>query len=173
MHLNEIHPRDSLNRHYVIGIVSSVVVIVACILSLAWWQSTRQAQMARAVERVYYTTDDGKTLFVDAVGKACPFDHEGEQAYRAYVFRCGNTGKLFTAYVEQLDEGARARVAELSATTQPARRDEIERVIQEGRLVRRPGETEWVKAQSEQGEAITAPTCADGEVKNLQPVFPG
>jgi hypothetical protein len=39
----------------------------------------------------FYSDDDGKTYFVDSVKKAAPFNHNGKEAVRAYLFRCGST----------------------------------------------------------------------------------
>ena len=39
----------------------------------------------------FYSDDDGKTFFVDSVKKATPFRHNGKDAVRVYLFRCGST----------------------------------------------------------------------------------
>jgi hypothetical protein len=39
----------------------------------------------------FYSDDDGQTFFVDEIGKVTPFTHNGKQAVRAYVFKCGST----------------------------------------------------------------------------------
>src|SRR5688572_29373670 len=158
------HAREGLNKHWIIGIVAALALIVGSVFVLASWRKAERTPPAAPLRQVFYTTDDGKTWFADDSRKVYPFDRNGQQAYRAYVFKCGPNGKPFTAYVEQLDEATRAKVAELNAqaTTRPAQ-EQIDGVIQNGRLVKRPGEGEWVDAQSEAGDAVTSPTCPDGE----------
>ena len=169
----EVHPRESLNRHWITGTIVALVVIGGSIAVLAAWHKSQRTPPAAPLQQVFFTTDDGQTWFADDAKKVYPFDRDGKQAYRAYVFKCGPNGKPFTAYVEQLGESARTKVGEMAAAaaTQPSN-DQLELVIQAGRQVRRPGETEWVDAQSEAGDAITTPTCPEGADTEVIPVFP-
>ena len=41
--------------------------------------------------RGFYSDDDGQSFFLDAIGRETPFKHNGKDAVRAYVFRCGST----------------------------------------------------------------------------------
>jgi hypothetical protein len=50
----------------------------------------------------YYSVDDGATFFVDDSNKIPPFKHEGKDAVRAHVFRCGS-GEPFVGYLEMYD----------------------------------------------------------------------
>jgi hypothetical protein len=44
-------------------------------------------------DKACYTDDDGKTWFVDSAYKVVPFDHDGNQAFRALVFTYANASK--------------------------------------------------------------------------------
>jgi hypothetical protein len=169
----EVHPRQSLNKHWIIGIIAALILIVASMVLLANWRKEATAPGAVPLKQVYFTDDDGQTWFADDATKVYPFDHGGKQAYRAYVFKCGESGKPFPAYLEQIKEETRTKIADLRAnpSTQPSP-DQIERAIQGGRQVRKPGTEEWIDAQSEAGEAITTPTCPDNPEGEVFPVFP-
>ena len=46
--------------------------------------------------KAYFTIDDGKTWFSDDINKVPPFDKDGKQAVKAYVYECPG-GKPFVS----------------------------------------------------------------------------
>lgn len=85
----------------------------------------------------YFTTDDGTTCFVASLTKIPPFDHDGKEAVRDFVYSC--------------DEGKHRWVAYLGKYT--AKEKEA---IESGRmkaddatmLVKAPGSNEWIPQSS-------------------------
>jgi hypothetical protein len=128
-----------------------------------------------AVASAYYSTDDGQSWFVEDRAKIPPFEHQGKPAYRAYVFKCGENGKPFVAYLERFAEPARTELANRNpgapsggagagAGAGAALNDAIE--------VKQPGAGEWVKLTSTRGAQAVAPRCAEAAGDVPQPVLP-
>src|SRR5439155_23406719 len=98
---------------------------VVAVLAASTWSSHRAAPSG-PITRGCFSDDDGKTYFADDVYKAYPFDHNGKQAYRAYVYRAGS-GTPFVGYLGR--EG--------------------------GMEVKKPGGAKWVPLTGPAGSAIT------------------
>ena len=67
-------------------------------LLLIFWQACGGSGKP-GVGKSYYSIDDGKTFFVDDSNKIPPFKHEGKDAVRAHVFKCGSNPP-FVGYLE-------------------------------------------------------------------------
>jgi hypothetical protein len=115
------------------GIAAAVVVaaIVAVIVEI----NANRRGYPTAVFLSYYSVDDGKTYFTDRADLIPPFDHNGQQAVRAYVYKCD--GKPFVGYLERF--GAEAHAAILSGKP-------VDNYLRFGREIKRPGDATWVKS---------------------------
>jgi hypothetical protein len=80
----------------------------------------------------YYTDDDGKTFFAASSANVPPFDHNGQQAVRAYVFKCG--GQQFVGYLERFTPRYHDAVVAHGETPESVRF---------GREIKNPGEAKW------------------------------
>jgi len=115
--------------------------------------------------KAFFTTDDGKTLFVDSIMKLPPFDKDGRQAVRAHVFECNGqraVGYLSCYRAEALKALADARAAK-AAGKPPPNPQALSAVGTVGLLVKKPGNFPWVS----QADAATATSvrvfrCPDG-----------
>lgn len=54
----------------------------------------------------YYTDDDGRTTFTGDINLLAPFDHNGKQAVKAHVFKCGD--KTIVAFLSRYSAGAKS-----------------------------------------------------------------
>lgn len=81
-----------------------VTVLVMAGLAAGVWYLTRSTEYA-APTKAFYTVDDGQNLFKDDVNRVTPFDHEGKQAVKAYVYTCDGGKTRFVAYLERMPEG--------------------------------------------------------------------
>lgn len=151
--------RDTLNQRPALA-AGLMVGFIA--LAAVFWFYTRDRSHTAATE-AFYSDDDGKTYFVDDFQKLAPFDRNGKVALRAYVFRCG-TEAPFVGYLARYPEATKAKIADLrKRPTDPAAQAELGQLIASAE-VRKPGQTNWVAAGSNDGEAITAaPQCKDGK----------
>ena len=158
--------RKMLNQRPAIGVVAAVGMFVIAGMVLLVWASTRGTP--GRVGQVYYSDDDGKTYFADSVDRIYPFDHDGKQAYRAYVYQCGN-GQPFIGYLARYNEAAVARLGELKGKESDANvAAEIAQVRATGIDVKRPGDAQWTPLFGAAGEAIAQhPICPDGSTAKL------
>lgn len=159
--------RETLNRN---ASVTMTVVGVVTLLLVIWIVIQLWPGAPRGVgNQQFYTADDGQSFFRDSASKPPPFDYNGQQAVRAYVYECN--GKRFVGYMLRFTPEAHKLFAE-----QIARGDvpaQTEYVVGASNVeVKKPGQTEWVKlsAPNDQLLKATQVTCPDGSF--AEPVIP-
>src|SRR5688500_13766950 len=81
-----------------IGVLVSVIAVAVV---MAFASAKKQEHNVEVRSGVWFTTDDGKTLFTDNARKLPPFDHYGKPAYRAYVYTCDGGKTQFVAFLER------------------------------------------------------------------------
>jgi hypothetical protein len=123
----------------------------------------------RASTNAYYTTDDGKTVFLDDLSRVPPFDHEGKPAYRVWMFTCDGGKTKFPGYLERYSPEAKKRLdaAVASASAQPTSADSHAHPAGVGPAdieVRKPGEgNPWVsRANMAEAIKVTNVRCPNG-----------
>ena len=89
--------RDKINRNPAQTAAITAAAIVLALLFI-FWQACGFGGGGGA-GKSYYSVDDGKTFFIDDANKIPPFKHEGKDAVRAHVFKCGD-GQPFVGYLE-------------------------------------------------------------------------
>lgn len=147
--------RESLNKRP--RIAGGVAIVLLAIAVGAFALSLRGPANAT---KAYFSSDDGKTFFVDDTTKMVPFDHNGASAYRAVVYKCGN-GDPFVSYLIRYSDAAKTKIAQLASD--PGAVGEITQVKASGTEVKKPGESQWVAVGSQKGEQISQhPSCPDG-----------
>lgn len=146
-----------------------VVVIAAAAIAVSVISMFIQAsgQHRKPTAKAFFSCDDGKTWFKDDASKAFPFQHGGKPAYRAEIFRCGQTE--FCAYLESLPENVKEGVDAVSdglarAAALQSASDQI--------LLKRPGDTVWVSPGEKNYAAITTPVCPDDTKQAVTAVNP-
>lgn len=151
--------REALNKNK--GVAATVSAVVLCgAVALMIWENTGSGPTR--ITKAYYTVDEGKTWFVDDANKMAPFDHDGQQAYRADLFK-DSSGKKFVGFLERYTDKAKARVAQLRAKPVSEQNpSEIGAIANAGLEVRRPGDTKWVPMTAPQGVAVTNVEGSDG-----------
>jgi len=96
------------------------------------------------IKYAFYSDDDGQSYFRDDVNKLFPFDHNGKQAYRAYIFHTGG-GKPFVGYLERINDNAMAKLRSLQSQPQtPEGVTQIDLVRAAGLEARTPGAIQWL-----------------------------
>jgi hypothetical protein len=140
------------------------VILGVGILAIAYslWSNRRDAQLAGPVGRVYFSDDEGKSYFADDVMKQFPFDHNGRQAFRAYVYQCGESGKPFIGLLGRQASGS-----------DPSPKPPDPRYPSDNRSapiqVKKPGDTKWVPFTSPEGQKLIAALCPDGRPEAVLP----
>jgi len=154
--------RETLNKNQTLTTGATIAIIVIAIGVIVWQMLPERAP--RIVTKSYYTNDDGKTWFEETSDKIVPFDKDGEEAVRAHLFRCGENGEKFVGYLEKLDPKVKSRVDEFQAN--PSNRGRVmpgqAEVEDNGRLVKRPGDKNWIPENNPMAARITTIKCKDG-----------
>jgi hypothetical protein len=123
----------------------------------------------------YFTTDDGKTWFADDVKKVPPFDKDGKQAVRAYVYRCAG-GEPFISHLERYTPEGKKALEQAMKQNDPNNPALMEEVILNGVQVKKPGSDAvkgWVKMSNlDMAGRIMELKCPDGKLVGLEPVIP-
>jgi len=149
--------RETINRNSVVSTSVIVCAIIVCIIVVV---IELRGNNGKPPAECYYTTDDGKTWFVDSSTKLPPFDHDGAQAVRCYVFR-GNNGK-FAGLLEKYSDDVRDRLARAAQQVPPVPLRDPPPV-----LVKRPGEKAWENSSGNQEAMIlmhiSGPDGADAD----------
>jgi hypothetical protein len=127
----------------------AVVIAVICLLIGAWaifHQLRPPAELPEA--QVYYSDDEGVTWFPDSASRIPPYDHNGKQAVRCYVFNAG--GKDFAGYLKKFTPELISRIKQ----NLPSGDAEM----MAGTLIKRPGNSPWVASNDPTAQAIMNPT---------------
>jgi hypothetical protein len=157
------------NQPLVIGIVS--VVIIVAIISIVMQATNSNSSKAQ----VYYTIDDGQTLFADSNMKIAPFDKDGKQAVRAHVFMCG--GKKVVGYLSKYTDEALQVLEEVKQAKKEKRMPKnigaLMSLSSTGIEVKKPGAgNPWVKGTDMQKQAAIRIFRCPGEKEGAKEVDP-
>jgi hypothetical protein len=165
--------RETVSRHRTITIVLTLVVIASAV-ALAARQFMFGDPYAAAGGRSYFTTDNGKTTFVETNDKLPPFDHDGKPAVRAIVFSCDKGATQFVAYLERYTpQGKQAAQEMLVKMRQPRARPEYNPALLNNIEVKRPEDAEWTRqSDTERAAKIMDPKCPHGGAHQPEPMLP-
>lgn len=152
--------RDKINQNPAIAIVA-----VAAFVALAAYVLYSQVTIPTGVPTgAYYTVDNGATFFDGPLTELPPFDSNGKEAVKAYVFECD--GKKFVGYMAKLNPEARTAILahrkelEKKPTEMPATLMPSQAALRNGWLFKRPGDTKWAPG----GPGFRFPVnCPDGK----------
>jgi hypothetical protein len=160
--------RETLNQNPGIttGVTAGIVVIA---LGFIIWQLTG-SDTPDVPNEMFYSDDDGKTHFADAIDKVPPYDHNGKQAVRARVYKCGS-GQPFVAYLERYSKDAKEKI-EKAKGNKAGDAGMAEEIAMTGIEVKKPGDKDWVRQLDPRSAKIMEVKCPDGSTTNLEPVMP-
>ena len=137
--------REMIDKHRGWANSAAIVMVVTAIALIV--TNARSGGMPQ-VKYAFYSDDDGQSYFRDDINKLFPFDHNGKQAYRAYVFQSGG-GKPFVGYLERIDDRAAAKLQTLQSQPQtPDLVMQMDLVRTAGLEARTPGSTRWLPENS-------------------------
>jgi hypothetical protein len=155
--------REAINRSpRVAGTAAVVIAAVAAFLIL---RGPSQAGGTGIATEGFFTTDDGKQWFADSLERVPPFDRNGAQAVRAYVYRCD--GKAFVGYLERFSPAGVQALADLKSRNELRNSQAVAAIYEAHVQVKRPGEAEWVPLNSPQGQALLVVRCPGGSVAEV------
>ena len=135
--------RETLNEKPAIAVGGTIGIIVLGLIFVIVELSGGGAP--RFPTKSYYSVDDGASYFSDDIKLVPPFDHDGKQAVRAYLYKCEG-GKEFVGFLERYKNGVRELKAPLT------------------------GDKGWLKGPI--ADKLTLIPCPDGASGLAQPVMP-
>lgn len=172
--------RESLNKNpTVVTAATALIIVVAVvfiILQLAGGGGG--SQTTGTPEQAWYTVDDGETWFADDAKKIPPFQHEGKEAVRIYLYTCDNGKTPFPGLLERFTPAGKKKQEELLArieSGQPgAEMAFIEDSAYNEKEVKKPRSpnARWIRIDRVPAEMMQV-TCPDGSLENLQLYLPG
>ena len=154
--------REALNRRPKLAAIIGIGLCAVAVPIMIWANSSGVPGRA---SKAYYSDDDGKTFFADDIDKLYPFERNGKQAYRAYVYECKD-GKRFVSYLARYTDSAKTRIPQLEKnTSDPEAAGQAHQLRSTAIEVKKPADDKWVSQFSPEGSGIaTHPTCADGSI---------
>lgn len=163
--------RESIDSHKAVT-VSLAVFMIAVAAVWMLWSSPSQSGERVLTTRMFYTTDEGKTWFVEDAERIPPFDYKGKTALRVRVFQ-SKDGKPFAGYLERYTpEAARrleaAKRGDSAAAGIPPGRPVlslVEELAVSGTEIKKPGPNNpWVRrADLQTASAIMDVRTPDGQ----------
>lgn len=163
--------RQTLNERPAIGIGAAIGLVVIALVIIIWQVAGRRTDAGPDItDQAFYSDDDGQTYFTDSKAKLPPFTHNNKQAYLAGVFRCGDKGKPFIAYLSKYPDDVRKQLeADLKGGATPMM---TARKGSSALLVKKPGPGKWVnRSDSEAYQQVTNVTCPNND--SVEIVRPG
>jgi hypothetical protein len=163
--------RESLNRQNpkaVAGVIAGVVVVTAVLL--VGFECSGEGSTRTGPAKAYFTVDDGKNWFLDDASKLPPFQKDGKEAVRVYLYRCGENQKPFAGFLQRYTPKEKQRLQaarEQSKSGHPAA-PMLDAAA--GTEVKAPGRGSWIKQSDPRARTLMMPKCPDGG--NAQMVLP-
>lgn len=162
--------RESLNKNPIVAIAGAGVLVVICIVVLISTLSGGGADTGPQVLKWYYTTDLGATWFADEAYKPVPFSKDGKDAVRARVYKCGEKGAEFVAYIEKFTDAGRKKLDAVG--NDPIRRQMVLSEMYADRLVAKPKSSAWIGGAMPAAQQVQKVTCPDGSTNGLIEALP-
>jgi hypothetical protein len=144
--------REKLNSSKKLGMGVGIGFLL---LSMVMLYFALRDDTPAALEQGFFTVDDGKTYFADDIKKVAPFQHEGKEAVRAYVYE--QDGKKTVAYLERFTPAAKPRMEELIANndgTLKAQSELGQFLMENPAQIKRPGDQVWLPSNTNEGMKI-------------------
>lgn len=155
------------NRHVTIGVLVAVIVLV-----LAWIiyaNRSDDAPPSPGEHKAWFTLDDGKTWFADDARRIPPFDHQGRQAVRCFVYSCGH-GKQFVSHLLRYTPEGKKMQEQLA--NQRSFDPSQMAALQELTEIKPPntGDAKWIRRSNPRAAQLEKPMCPEGSDDQIVPV---
>ena len=169
--------REKINQNPKQTTAITAAIVVIAVLIIMWQACSGPGAGGVNTNKAFFSTDDGKTFFVDDSFNIPPYQKDGKPAVRAQVFTCDDGKTKFVGYLEMYAPQDKAMLEQMakgggkggapgyaSYTTQP--------------MVKRPGDPPqmWIPLAPQTTmayQAVVQPKCpGGGSQENLSRVFP-
>jgi hypothetical protein len=152
--------RENLNKKPAYAVAITVIVILGALVFIFW--QTRPETPGEIETRVFYTDDDGKTWFPEQANHVPPFNHNGKDAVRCFVYK--NNGQPFVAYMRKFTKPVAAKIS--------GNQSMGDAELANGTLVKRPSDPDWIPSSDPRAAAIMNPKNPKNPGEPLTAVMP-
>lgn len=166
--------REVLNRNPAITALLAVILIGAALYIV--YVTNKEPAMPKMQTKSFYSIDDGRTYFEEKMGMRAPFMRDGKEAVKVHLFTCDGGNTQFVGYLEKYSDDFISKYSAPATQTAggggfgPAPGTGPEEVF--ARMVKKPGEGEWRKWASMEGQEVVKLTCPDGNPESVREVLP-
>jgi hypothetical protein len=166
--------RESLNQNPAIttGVTIGIIVVVLVIIFL---QLRGPGAGGAAFTKAFYSVnEDGSDWFVDDITKDAPFDHNGKQAHRVYLFTCDGGKTKFVGYMERFTKAGLEKINKAKADAAAGKQADIGDLdmLREMEVEVKGPKTGWIRRADPRAGEVMNIKCPDGTQNNLDVVFP-
>jgi hypothetical protein len=163
--------REKLSQRPRFGIGAAIVLVLLCVVFL-FMQMRGRAAPSPGNAKAFFSVDDGKTWFTDDLTNVPPYDKNGQQAVRAFVYRCTD-GTKFVGYLQRFTPDAKRAIEQIQTPDPnhkgPPDTDAVRMAYTIGRQVKRPGDPNWIGGdQGLLSAKIIAVKCPNGGGEAVQ-----
>jgi len=148
---------NGVSRSATVKIAIAMIAVAAAFI--IWNGASGRTASSAGGEKAFFTDDDGKTWFKDDVKKLPPFERNGKQAVRCFVYRCGESGRPWVSHLMRYTAQGKKQVE--SKTNDPGGLSERAVVLIEVKEAG-TGNKGWIDANDPRAAAIQQLTCPDG-----------
>ncbi len=152
--------REGLNAKPITGVAVAVLGLM-----LGGWAIFRQMHPSEVVveNRVFFSDDDGKTWFADSPTRIPPFQHDGKEAVRCFVFQADG-GQPFAGYLRKYTPYLAGRMRNNAPCSDAE--------LLNGTLVKRPGDPNWISTGDPRSAQVMQPKVRNNPGAQLTMVQP-
>jgi hypothetical protein len=161
-----------MNQNKNISVGITIAIILAALVFI-YYQIKGESIPEAPPAMAYYTTDEGKTFFAEDQMHETPFDHNGQQAVRAWLYTCGTSTDKKLGYLERYTPAFLKQLAQSKSSNQPL---DPMIIVEQGDTiyeVKKPGTGTWIPKAGAAGQRMITPQCPAGQNPNWVTPPPG
>jgi len=147
--------REYMAAHPGIFTSAAFMLVVLCVGAVIMELRGSSIESYRPT-KAFFTTDDGKTLFVDDVTKIPPFDHNGQQAVRAMVYTTDGGKDQWVQYLVKASDSEKQQLEKAGSDAAQAL------VVMDLGMVKPPGGKTWLGPSDQYRNFVTVPRIPPG-----------
>ncbi len=155
--------RETMDEKPWIGAAAAGGLVLIAII-IAVWTLFGSSPGSTDDKAAAFSDDDGKTWFNEDSAKIAPFQHNGKEAVRAYIYE--SKGKNFVGYLERYTPEGKAAMEKLRGGTGMPDGRLLALTNGGGREVKRPGSGgaagKWARGDTEEAVKIMDVKSPDG-----------
>jgi hypothetical protein len=143
--------------------LAAVIVGAGAVVWALWPDRSAAKGPVGTPGQAFFSIDDGKNYFSDSVKKLPPFQKDGKEAFRAYVFK-GADGKPFVSCLVRFTPDTKKQLEAIHAQN-PEKPNTfmINHLEMDGMEVRAPGQTNWIKKSDPRSAELLNPRLPNGD----------